>query len=325
MRSSETDHFNGKYFFNPEAAPQTGKRSRGGMMRLLKARMTRNPALWAQWPERIENKPYPAPDPATPSITWIGHSSFLVCFGGLTMLTDPVFSERCSPVRFAGPKRVRDPGLRIEQLPHIDLILLSHNHYDHMDIAALRQIRKRFPAAHLVTSLGNAAFLKRNQLPGATELDWWESVTVQGAHIAAAPARHFAARTLWDRNQTLWVSFMVNYHGHKLYFGGDSGYTKFYTEIHRRLGAPDMALLPIGAYAPREMMKSVHMNPEEAVQAFSDLQAKRAVGMHFGTFQLTAEPIDAPEKELTLALAQAGISPDRFFTLDVGQTAPLWG
>ncbi len=200
MGSPETDHFNGTHFFNPEPARHPETKRRSGLLR-LRMRMKRDPATWATWPERVENKPYPPPDPAQPSVTWIGHSSFLLCLPGLTVLTDPVFSERCSPVRFAGPKRVRAPGLQIEALPKIDLILLSHNHYDHMDIPSLRRIRKRFPAAQIVTSLGNADFLKRQRLPGATELDWWDTVTVHGAHITATPARHFAARTLWDRNQ----------------------------------------------------------------------------------------------------------------------------
>lgn len=321
MGFHETDHFNGTHFFNPEPPLNPGTRRRGGMLRLLQARLRRDQANWATWPAHIENKPYPPPDAGTHSVTWIGHSSFLLCLEGMNVLTDPVFSERCSPVGFAGPRRVRAPGLAITALPRIDLILLSHNHYDHMDIPSLRLIRKRFPAAQIVTSMGNAVFLKRQGLPGATELDWWESVTVHGAHITATPARHFAARTLWDRNKTLWAGFMLNHHGRKLYFAGDSGYTKFFTEIHHRLGAPDFALLPIGAYEPREVMATVHMNPAEAVQAFRDLHARRAVGMHFGTFQLTGEAIDAPVKDLAVALAEAGIAPERFFTLDAGQSA----
>lgn len=323
MSISETDHFNGTHFFNPEPGHPNPVHRRGSLLRLIRARMSRDPAAWATWPARIQNKPYPRPLPAQPSVTWIGHSSFLLCLEGLTVLTDPVFSERCSPIRFAGPKRVRAPGLALDELPQIDLILLSHNHYDHMDIASLRRIRKRFPAAHIVTSHGNAAYLQFQRLPGATELDWWETTTVHNAHITATPARHFAARTLWDRNKTLWAGFMLNHHGRKIYYAGDSGYTKFFGEIHHRLGAPDLALLPIGAYAPREMMASVHINPAEAVQAFQDLHASRAIGMHFGTFQLTAEPIGAPEHELALALAEAGIAPEAFFTLDVGETTGL--
>lgn len=325
MRVDKADpsHFDGDRFFNPEPARHPDKTRRSGFLRLLQARLRRDQVAWAPWPAFIENTAYPPPEPGTPSVTWIGHSSFLLCLEGLTLLTDPVFSERCSPVGFAGPKRVRPPGLSIEALPKIDLILLSHNHYDHMDIPSLRLIRQRFPAVHIVTSLGNRAFLMRQRLPGATELDWWGTTTVHGAHITATPARHFAARTLWDRNKTLWAGFMLNHHGRKIYFAGDSGYTRFFSEIHHRLGAPDFALLPIGAYEPREVMATVHMDPREAVQAFKDLRAQRAVGMHFGTFQLTGEPIDAPVAELAVAREAADILPERFFTLDVGQTAQL--
>lgn len=320
-----SDHYNGKLFFNPESAEASLARRSGlkVFLRIMRKRMVRDTSIWSRWPKHIENKAYPPPDPAQPSVTWIGHSSFLLCLKGLTLLTDPVFSERCSPFSFAGPKRVRAPGLAIDALPQIDLILLSHNHYDHMDIAALRRIRARFPAAHIVTSLGNAEFLRRKGLPGADELDWWGSVNVRGARITATPARHFAARTLWDRNHTLWAGFMLNYQGQQIYFAGDSGYTDYFAEIRERLGAPDLALLPIGAYEPREMMANVHVNPAEAVQAFQDLQAKRAIGMHFGTFQLTAEDINAPVEALAEARAAAGIAPEAFSVLDIGETAKI--
>ena len=300
-----------------------GANRSGGLLKLLRARLLRDQSAWATWPTHIENKPYPPPDGKTPSLTWIGHSSFLLCLGGVNVLVDPVFSERCSPVRFAGPKRVRAPGIAIETLPKIDLILLSHNHYDHMDIPALRIICQHFPEAQIITSLGNADFLARKGLQRAAELDWWQQVCLQNVQITATPARHFAARTLWDRNKTLWVGFVLHYQGRCIYFAGDTGYTRYFAEIHERLGAPDLALLPIGAYQPREMMATIHMDPDEAIQAFMDLQAHRAVGMHFGTFQLTAEPIYEPPRRLSASLAKNSISPERFIVLDVGQTIQL--
>lgn len=318
-----SDHFNGERFFNPEPPRYPGAGQRREFLRFLRARFKRDPSVWATWPKNRENAHYPQPDPQTPSLTWIGHSSFLLCLGGVNLLTDPVFSERCSPVGFAGPKRVRAPGLSITALPRIDLILLSHNHYDHMDIPTLRRIRQRFPEAQIITSLGNADFLARKNLHRAIELEWWQTVDIGNVSITATPARHFAARTLWDRNKTLWVGFMLHYQGRSFYFAGDTGYTKYFAEIQQRLGAPDFALLPIGAYHPKEMMASVHMNPQEAVQAFTDLQACRAVGMHFGTFQLTGEPIDEPPQKLAAALKAQNISLDRFFVLDVGQSAAL--
>jgi L-ascorbate metabolism protein UlaG (beta-lactamase superfamily) len=261
--------------------------------------------------------------PAGPAVTWIGHSSFLIRLPGLNILTDPVFSERCSPVGWAGPKRVRAPGVALADLPPIGLILLSHNHYDHMDIQALRRIRRAHPQAAIVTSLGNAAFLARKGLAGAVELDWWQSTVAAGATVTATPARHFAARTLWDRNETLWCGFMLEAAGQKIYFAGDSGYTRYFAEIRQRLGAPDLALIPIGAYEPRDFMGPVHIDPAEAVQAFLDVGAKRAIGMHFGTFQLTAEAIGAPALELTAALTAKYLVGDDFIVLDVGASTSL--
>jgi L-ascorbate metabolism protein UlaG (beta-lactamase superfamily) len=192
-----------------------------------------------------------------------------------------------------------------------------------MDVRALRRIRRRFPHAAIVTTLGNAGFLARQGLHGAVELDWWQSHDLGETRITATPARHFSARTLWDRNETLWAGFMVQTGGAKVYFAGDTGYTKFFADINARLGAPDLALLPIGAYEPRWFMGPVHMNPADAVIAFQDLQARRAVGMHYGTFQLTAEEIDAPQRDLAAALHAAGIERGRFVALDIGESLDL--
>ncbi|HEY1858369.1 MBL fold metallo-hydrolase [Acidocella sp.] len=317
-----SDHYDGKNFFNPEPTQRGGGgKRRGGFFSVLRSRW-RKDSGWATWPKRIENAPHPPPGPP-PTVTFIGHSSFLLRLPGLTLLTDPVFSRRCSPSQWVGPKRVRDPGLRPDDLPNIDLILLSHNHYDHMDVRALRRIRRRFPHAAIVTTLGNAAFLARKGLHGAVELDWWQETALGHTTITATPARHFSARTLWDRNETLWAGFMLRTGGAKIYFAGDTGYTKFFADINARLGAPDLALLPIGAYEPRWFMGPVHMNPADAVMAFQDLQARRAVGMHYGTFQLTAEEIDAPQRDLAAALHAAGIERERFVALDIGESLDL--
>ena len=319
-----SDHYDGSHFFNPEPMNRAPAGKRMGTWSFLRSRLKRDPAIWAKWPDHIENTPYPGPagliEPGKAGITFIGHSSFLVRLPGLTFLTDPVFSKRASPFSFIGPRRVRAPGLALAALPQIDLILLSHNHYDHMDLVSLRKLRKRFPEARIVTPLGNREFLAKKGLPGATELDWWQSASIGETRITATPARHFAARWLNDRNETLWAGFMLEHRGARLYFAGDSGYTKFFAEIRQRFGSPHIALLPIGAYEPRWFMQAVHMNPADAAQAFADLDPGLAIGMHFGTFQLTGEAIGQPEKDLALAKIATGIGNDRFITLDFGET-----
>jgi L-ascorbate metabolism protein UlaG (beta-lactamase superfamily) len=323
-----SDHFDGTHFFNPEPtvrrAPAGESQRPRGFFSFVLARLRRAPKIWTPWPAHIENKAYPPPS-GEASVTFIGHSSFLLRLPGLTVLTDPVFVARCSPTQLAGPKRVRAPGIALQDLPKVDLILLSHNHYDHMDLISLRKLRKRFPGVAIVTSLGNAAYLAKKRVGPAVELDWWQGHTLGETSITAVPARHFAARWLNDRNETLWCGFVLRHRGQSTYFAGDTGYTKYFKEIAARLGAPDLALLPIGAYEPRWFMGPVHMNPADAVQAFADLGAKRAIGMHWGTFQLTAEAYDAPLRDLAAARAAAGLADAAFGTLDIGETRALVG
>jgi L-ascorbate metabolism protein UlaG (beta-lactamase superfamily) len=317
MRFPVSDHYDGTHFFNPEGARR--KVRRFSVLRWATRREGR-----AKWPDRVENTAHPPPagDVAegTLALTFIGHSSFLLRLAGLTLLTDPVFSERCSPVSFAGPKRVRPPGQPLAALPKPDAILLSHNHYDHCDIPSLQALRARFGPIPVFAPLGNRAFLEGKGLGPVTELDWWQAAAFRDARITLTPARHFAARSLRDRNLTLWGGFVVDHRGAKLYVAGDTGYTGYFRAIRERLGAPDFGLLPIGAYEPRWFMGNVHMNPADAVRAFDELGLRQAVGKHFGTFQLTDEAIDAPLHDLAAARIAAGIEPARFTTLDFGET-----
>ncbi len=308
-----SDHFDGRHFFNPG---QSGL-SRGLWQVLRWQTQKRQRAVW---PSRLLDPDYAPPltivEPGSVAVTFINHASFLIRLPGAVVLTDPIFSERCSPLSWAGPKRVRAPGLALEDLPRPDVVLLSHNHYDHMDLPTLRAIQARY-TPRFITTLGNAKTLARLGIQ-ATELDWWQDTIAGALRITATPARHFSARTPWDRNRTLWAGFMIDAGGGRVLFAGDSGAGPHWADIKSRLGEPAVALLPIGAYEPRWFMAAVHMNPEEAVQAHLALGAHRSVGMHFGTFQLTDEAIDAPLHALDVARRQANV--DTFETLGFGET-----
>ncbi|MFC0410522.1 MBL fold metallo-hydrolase [Roseomonas elaeocarpi] len=270
----------------------------------------------------IRSEAPPAPLPGHVAVTFVGHSTFLLRFhNGPTLLTDPVWSDRCSPFRFAGPKRVRPPGLALDALPPLDAVLLSHNHYDHMDLATLR----RLMPVRVVTGLGNGRYLARKGLPGAEELDWWQHTTLpDGTRLTYLPARHFSARTPFDAGRMLWGGFAVHTPGGgSLYFAGDTAYGSHLREIGDRVGPFDVGLLPIGAYDPRWFMEVVHTDPAEAVRMHRDLRVRTGVAMHFGTFKLTREAIDAPVLGLEAARAAAGIPPERFLVPEFGGTLML--
>jgi len=314
-----SDHCDGERFFNPAGwrpAPSFTALPKWWWQRLVLGH-------GETWPRQV-------PPPLRPrlpaevsasavAVTFIGHATFLLQFPGLTVLTDPFFSPRTSPWPWVGPKRARPPALALAELPSIDVVLLSHNHYDHLDLPALRWIaRERKP--QVVTTLGNKPWLEARGVGQVVQLDWWQSHTGIGVKFICTPAQHFAARWPWDRNQTLWGGFMVECGGGRIFFCGDSGYAPHFAEIRRRLGAPDLALIPIGAYEPRWFMRAVHMNPEEAVQAHRDLAARHSLGMHFGTVQLTNEGIDAPLRDLVSARAALAVPEADFSTLAFGET-----
>lgn len=254
------------------------------------------------------------------AITFVNHASFLIQIPGMTILTDPVWSDRVSPFSFAGPKRVRPPGIDFESLPKIDVVLISHNHYDHMDRDTLAKLEKKFSPQFFV-AMGDAERARSWGLQKVQEMEWWDHTQAsQNVKITYAPTQHFSSRGLFDRNHSLWGSYMIERSGKRIYFGGDAGYSTHYKEIRKRLGAVDLALLPIGAYEPRWFMKSMHVNPAEAVEAHKDLQAKQSIGMHFGTFQLSSEEFDQPARDLAQAVKQSNLAPESFITLDEGAT-----
>jgi L-ascorbate metabolism protein UlaG (beta-lactamase superfamily) len=279
---------------------------------------------WTRWPREVPVEPRrpPTPGPDQVVVTFIGHAAFLIQVAATTVLIDPVYSRRASPTSFAGPRRVRLPGVRFEDLPAISLVLLSHNHYDHCDLRTLRLLERRFHPP-VVTPLGNGRLLRPAGIRQVEEIDWWETASAAPLPITLTPAQHFSARNMFDRNRALWGGFMIEAGGHRILFAGDTGYGPHFREIAARLGPVDLALLPIGAYEPRWFMKDIHMNPAEAVQAHLDLAARRSIAMHFGTFQLTPEGIDEPARDLAKALGERGVPAERFRTVEVGESVWL--
>ncbi len=312
MTAPLSDHYDGERFFNPALPNETADRR--GLLQVLRWRLGGGRSKWGPQPPlpRFASPPDCVP-PGTVAASFIGHASFLLRFPGLVVLTDPVFSARCSPVSWAGPRRARPPGLALEALPPVDVVLVSHNHYDHMDLPSLRRLAAR-GTRHAITSAGNERILREAGFATVEALDWWDSAVAGPLQVTATPARHFSRRGLRDGNRTLWCGFVLHGPDGRVLFAGDSGTGPHWRDIAERLGSPDLALLPIGAYEPRWLMAPVHMNPAEAAQAHRDLGARQSIGMHFGTFQLTDEPVDAPPT----ALAATGVA--NFTTLGIGET-----
>lgn len=310
-----SDHFDGRRFFNPGGGDPRGFRS------FLRWQFTRRPGAW---PERVENTARPQLPttlaPGTCAVTWVGHATFLLQFPGLNVLTDPIWSERCSPVSWAGPRRVRAPGLDFAALPRIDLVLVSHNHYDHLDLPTLRQLQ----AAHrplVVAPLGNRAPLEAEGLDRVVELDWWQEHAVRDdVRVTLTPAQHFAARGMHDRMRTLWGGFALATPAGRAWFAGDTGYFDGFREIGSRLGPFDLALVPIGAYEPRWFMEPVHCDPAEAIRIHRDVRARRSLAMHFECFPLADDAFDQPRREFLAARTAAGIPADEFALPEVGET-----
>ena len=267
--------------------------------------------------------------------TWVGHSTVLVQLGGLHILTDPIWSERASPIPWLGPRRWVPPGASLGSLPPLDLVLLSHNHYDHLDAPTVRRLARLHPGAHWLVPLGLVPLLERLGASRISELGWWEETTVGEARIACTPARHFSARGLTDRMRTLWCGWTVRAAGQSLYFAGDTAYHPDFGAIGERHGPFDIVLIPIGAYDPRWFMDRVHVDPEEAVRAYLDVSGdsldapgsrrprRVALGVHWGTFKLTDEPMDEPPRRALAAWRAAGLPEEDLWILKHGETREL--
>ena len=310
-----SDHFDGTRFFNPQGEMP------GNALDLLRWKFGEDSAVW---PDAVRNEAGQAvPDERVEDlrVTMVGHATMLVQTGGLNILTDPVWSERVSPVSFAGPKRVRAPGIAFESLPPIDFVLLSHNHYDHLDVETL----KRLKAGHdplVVTPLGNDAIVKES-VPDMRLLvgDWGDRIEVPQGLVHFEPAHHWSARGVFDRRMALWASFVVETAAGRIYHIGDTGYHDGinYRAARQKHGGFRLAILPIGAYEPRWFMKGQHQNPGEAVRGMLEAGATYAVGHHWATFQLTNEAIDEPGRHLTEALERLGVASERFRPLLAGE------
>ncbi|MCE4554091.1 MBL fold metallo-hydrolase [Roseateles cellulosilyticus] len=262
-----------------------------------------------------------------PAVTWIGHATVLAQLGGLSLLTDPIFSERASPLSFVGPRREQPPGVALAALPHVDLVLVSHNHYDHLDLPTCRALAAQAGGSPLfVVPLGLQRWFQTRGIARVVELDWWQGHHHDGVDVQLVPAQHWSARGIHDRMKTLWGGFAVFAPECHLFFAGDTGYSRDFADIRERLshrqadGGFDIALIPIGAYEPRWFMKEQHVNVEEALNIHADLGAKRSLGVHWGTFELTDEPLDEPPRQLRRQRAERGGTENDFFTLAIGET-----
>jgi L-ascorbate metabolism protein UlaG (beta-lactamase superfamily) len=305
------DHFDGRRFFNPDG-PALQPFSK--VPKLLLQSRTR-------WPEQVAVVPAvpPSLDGSTAVVTFVGHSTFLIQTPAGNILTDPMYSERAGPWNLLGPRRVRPPAVTLDDLPPVSIVLLSHGHYDHLDLQTLRALARRFDPL-VIAPLGHDAIVQSAGVRNVETLDWWDGSKRAPLAVTMTPAHHFTARTPFDRNRALWGGFVVGAGNRRIYFAGDTAYVPFFSDIRERLGPIDLALLPIGAYEPRWFMRSVHMNPAEAVQAHLDLEAAQSIGMHFGTFQLTTEGIDDPVNALAGTLRERNVPASRFRAIGFGES-----
>jgi len=301
-----TKHFNGKTFRNPS------KKGAKGFKDIFKLVTGSRPQKWERSREVIIRKETPpSPNPNDIQYCFVNHSTFLIQHAGLNILTDPIWSKRCSPFQFMGPGRQRPPGLLFEKLPKIDIVIVSHNHYDHMD----KETIKKLIAAHnprFVTALGLGYLIEKWGSRKVTEVDWWQEMRFKNLKIRAVPANHFSSRGAFDRDTTQWAGFIIDSGMKKIYFLGDSGYSDVFKEIAKREAPIDLSFIPIGAYTPRWFMSPIHMDPEQAVRAHMDVESKQSVAMHFGTFKLTDESPEQAIREFEMAKVTLGLNTEEF-------------
>lgn len=311
-RGPTSDHFNGEKFFYP-GEEHVKVSPTYDLVNLLLA------VLNHPWPKNVPEihfSNYPT-YPKDAKLTFINHSTVLIQTNTVNFLIDPIYSYRASPLQWIGPYRVREPGVKFIDLPKIDVVLISHNHYDHMDLDTIKHLNKVFHPLFIVP-LGNKKFLQHYGIENVIELDWWQHISHKQAKITFLPAKHDAQRWLHDYNRTLWGSFGIEVENKKIYFAGDSAYANHFKEIRARWGRPNFSFIPIGCYEPRDLLKHCHIDPRQALQAHLDLESKASMGIHFGTFQLATEGVDTPVIDLEHAREEYNIPESDFFVVQEG-------
>lgn len=309
-----SDHFNGKKFVNPPPPRQEG------LFDVLKFMFSSDLDTWRDW---TENNDYPVPPERVGAgelrVTFVNHSTLLIQVDSLNILTDPIWSDRAGPFSWAGPKRRRAPGVEFEDLPSIDWVLVSHNHYDHLDLPTLKRLAVD-RSVRFITGLGNDLLLKKKGIENVTAIDWGDSIELaEELTLHGVPARHFSNRGMFDNNSTLWMGFVITTPTGSVYFAGDTGLGSHFASLAAQFAPIRLAALPIGAYEPNWFMKAVHTSPAEAVEAHQILEAAVSVAIHFGTFKLAKEGQDQPVEELDEALVEQGLTRDDFWVLDFGE------
>lgn len=309
-----SDHFDGKKFFTPGGRPAQGL---GGVLQWM-ARRKRGP-----WPEQPKISTGEIPSPRNDKgihITFINHSTFLIQVDGMNILTDPVWSERTSPFQWAGPRRTRPPGIRLEDLPDIDVVLLSHNHYDHLDFDSMKLLFQKHEP-RIITPLGIKAYLDKHGMHKATDLDWWDETRINNLlTVQCVPAQHFSGRGMHDRDATLWCGYVIKRAGGNIYFVGDTGYhPSMFKEIGKRCAPIQLSLVPIGAYKPEWFMSPIHCSPAEAVMIHLEAGSRQSIATHFGTFPLADDGLHEPVSALRTALEQSKVPPEQFIVMKEGE------
>ena len=310
----QSEHFDGKRFINPTGIPANG------LPQVFKYITTRSPEPWIRnYETEVREEPLTTPNSNGVQITFVNHSTFIIQYEGMTILTDPVWSKRCSPVQFAGPARFRPPGVRFEEIPPIDVVVISHNHYDHLDKNTILELIKIHNPTFVVP-LGLDHLIRKWGAKKVQSLDWWQVTEHGSLTITSVPANHFTSRGTFDRDISLWCGYILEQEGHKIYFAGDTGYGDIFKEIGKRQGPIDVSLIPIGAYLPRWFMSPIHVSPKESVLIHQDVRSKHSIGMHFGTFALADDGPDRPLIDLTKEKEYHKIKSDEFIVPDEGHS-----